>query len=69
VTTAVAPLERLSFAVGDWLTDGQRLIQVTVILSDGDVLVEDAKTNVEEPMPALALMENWRQVKPQADAA
>lgn len=51
----MAPLETLSFAVGDYRTDGRRLVWVKMILDDGDVLVEDAATNRMEHIAALEL--------------
>jgi hypothetical protein len=59
--TLVAALEKLHFKRHDYLTNGQRLVRVEMILPDGDVLIEDAWSGAEEHMPAIALQE-WRVV-------
>jgi hypothetical protein len=40
---------------GDYLTNGRRLVQVQMLLPDGEALVEDAQTYREEHMSAREL--------------
>lgn len=53
----MAELEKLKFGPTDYLTDGKRLVRVEMILPDGDVLVNDARTGYDEHMPSAELQE------------